>query len=112
MCTDKIIERRCLHIKKLCTYEEYCGYNNNGELNTDLVDFYKNIYCKIPNKTLNLNNFLPDYVINQPEIQARKLNEQEYNEFNIPILLRELTEALKQTKTTQFQELTVLLVLP
>ena len=67
-------------------------------MNTDLVDFCKDIYCKIPNKTLNLNNFLPDYIINQPEIQARKLNKQEYNEFNIPILLRELTDALKKTK--------------
>ena len=67
-------------------------------MNTDLVDFYKNIYCKIPNKTLTLTEFLPDYVIDQPEIQARKLNEQEYNEFNIPILMQELTEALKQTK--------------
>ena len=73
-------------------------------MNTDLVDFYKNIFCKTPNKILTLNNFLPDYVINQPEIQVRKLNEQEYNEFNIPILLRELNEALRQTKTTQAQE--------
>ena len=81
-------------------------------LNTDLVDFCKDIYCKIPNKTLNLNNFLPDYIINQPEIQARKLNEQEYNKFNIPILLRELTEALKQTKTIQAQGLTGLPTLP
>ena len=59
---------------------------------------FLNIYCKIPDKTLTLNNFLPDYVIDQPEIQARKLNEQEYNEYNIPISQRELTEVLKQTK--------------
>ena len=86
------------HIKKLCADGNYRDYTNNDELNTDLVDFYKNIYCKIPNKTLTLPDFLPDYVTDQPEIQARKLNEQEYNEFNIPISLRELTEALKQTK--------------
>ena len=86
------------HIKKLCADGDYHDFLNNDELNTDLVNFYKNIYCKIPNKTLTLPDFLPDYVIDQPEIQARKLNEQEYNEFNIPILLHELTEALKQTK--------------
>ena len=86
------------HIKKLDVNGEYRDYNNNYKLNMDLDDFYKDIYCKIPYKTLNLNNFLPDYIINQPEIQARKLNEQEYNEFNIPISLRELTEVLKQTK--------------
>ena len=80
-----------MHIKKNCADGKYPDYNNNDELNTDLVDFYKK-------KTLTLTNFLPDYVINQPEIQARKLNEQEYNEFDIPILLLELTEALKQTK--------------
>ena len=36
----------------------------------------------------------------QKYIQARKLNEQEYNEFNIPTSLQEqeLTEALKQIK--------------
>ena len=77
-------------------------------MNTDLVDFYKNIYCKIPNKTLTLTDFLLDYVIDQPDIQARKLNEQEYNEFKIPILLRELTEALKQTK----KKFMVILTLP
>ena len=86
------------HIKKLGTDGIYRDYVNSDELNTDLVNFYKNIYCNIPNKTLSLNEFLPDYVIDQPEIQARKLNEQDYNEFNTPITLRELTEALKQTK--------------
>ena len=63
------------YIKKLCADGEYRDYTNNKELNTDLVDFYKNNYCKIPNKTLTLPDFLPDYVIDQPEIQARKLNE-------------------------------------
>ena len=100
------------HIKKLDVNGEYRDYNNNNELNTDLVDFYKDIYCKIPNKTLNLKNFLPDYIINQPEIQSQKLNEQEYNEFNILISLCELTEALKQTKTIQAQGLTGLPMLP
>ena len=65
---------------------------------TTLYTFYKNIYCNIPDKNLNLDNFLPNYVINQPEIQARKLNMQEYNEFNVPFSLRELTEAHKQAK--------------
>ena len=53
------------------------------------------------NKTLTLNNFLPDYVIDQPEIQACKLNEQEYNEYNVPISLQELTEVLRQTKNNR-----------
>ena len=75
------------HIKKLGADGNNRDYFNNDELNTDLVNFYKNIYCKIPKKTLTLPDFLPDYVIDQPEIQARKLNEQEYNEFNTPIVV-------------------------
>ena len=90
------------HIKKLCANVEYCNYNNNQELNKDLVDFYKNIYCKITNKTLNLNNFLPDYVINQPEYKNASSTSKN---FNIPISLCELTEALKQTKNNTSPEI-------
>ena len=80
------------HIKKLDTNGEYQDYYDNDELNKNLVEFYKNIYCKIPQKTLNLEDFLPNYIINQPEIQTHKLNEQECNQFYVPISLREQTE--------------------
>ena len=101
------------HIKKLDVNGEYRDYNNNDELNTDLVDFYKDIYCKIPNKTLNLNNFLPEYILLTSQKYKLKSSMSKNTTSSIYLFccMNSLRHSNKQ-KTIQAQGLTGLPTLP
>ena len=72
-------------------------YQNNVERNNDITKFYKNIYTKIPNKTLTLSEFLTNDILQSPTIQNMKLTDEESTKDDMPITLKELTDALNTT---------------
>ena len=44
-------------------------YENNDERNADLCNYFKNIYSKIPEKTLSLEQFLTPEIMNSGYVQ-------------------------------------------
>ena len=69
-------------------------YQTNVERNNNITKFYKNIYTKIPNKTLTLSEFLTNDILQSPTIQNMKLTDEESTKDDTPITLKELTDAL------------------
>ena len=65
--------------------------------NNNITTFYKNIYTKIPNKTLTLSEFLTNDILRSPTIQNMKVTEEESHKDDTPITLKELTHALNTT---------------
>ena len=86
------------HIKKPNNNGDLVEYETNEQRNDDIVDFYKNIYSNKPTKTETITSFLGNNIITNPEVLNKKLTEQEKEQQNCEITLKELTDALNETK--------------
>ena len=73
-------------------------YENDDEQNSDLCNYFKNIYSKIPEKSLSLKQFLTPEIMNSDYVQSKKLSNLDSERDNIPITHHELTKALEETK--------------
>ena len=71
-------------------------YENDDEQNSDLCNYFKNIYSKIPEKSLE--QFLTPEIMNSDYVQSKKLSNLDSERDNIPITHHELTKALEETK--------------
>ena len=49
-------------------------YENDDERNTVLSNYFKYIYCKIPEKSLRLEQFLTPEIMNSDYVQSKKLS--------------------------------------
>ena len=73
-------------------------YDNDEERNSDICDFFKGIYSKVPEKSLNLEEFLTPEIMNSDYVQSKKLSNLDSERDNVPITHYELTKALEETK--------------
>ena len=60
-------------------------YENDDERNSDLVNYFKDIYSKIPEKSLNLEEFLTPEIMNSDYVQSKKLSNLDSERDNVPI---------------------------
>jgi len=73
-------------------------YETDDERNADIECFFKDIYGKIPDKSLTLEQFLTPDILNSDYVQSKKLSNLDSARDNVPISHHELTEALEETK--------------
>ena len=73
-------------------------YENDDERNSDLCKYFKNIYSKIPEKNLSLEQFLTPEIMNSEYVQSKKLSNLDSERDNVPITHYEFTKALGETK--------------
>ena len=71
---------------------------SDDERNSDLCNYFKNIYSKIPKKNLSLEQFLTPEIMNSEYVQSKKLSNLDSERDNVPITHYELTKALGETK--------------
>ena len=67
-------------------------------MNSDLCNYFKDFYSKIPEKSLNLEEFLTPDIMNSDYVQSKKLSNLDSERDNFPITHYELTKALEETK--------------
>ena len=60
-------------------------YENNDERNSDLCNYFKDIYSKIPEKSLSLKQFLTPEIMNSDYVQSKKLSNLDSERDNVPI---------------------------
>ena len=60
-------------------------YENNDERNSDLCNYFKDIYRKIPGKSLSLEQFLTPEIMNSDYVQSKKLSNLDSERDNVPI---------------------------
>ncbi len=60
-------------LKKCDNQGNIVDYESEDERNSDLCNYFKNIYSKIPEKTLSLEQFLTPEIMNSEYVQSKKL---------------------------------------
>ena len=85
-------------LKKCDNQGNIVDYESEDERNSDLCNYFKNIYSKIPEKTLSLEQFLTPEIMNSEYVQSKKLSNLDSERDNVPITHYELTKALGETK--------------
>ena len=85
-------------LKKIDAQGNLIDYESENERNFDLNKYFKNVYSKIPDKTLTLDQFLSPEILNSDYVQSKKLSDIQSNADNVPISHRELSKALDETK--------------
>ena len=65
-------------------------YENDDERNSDLGNYFKNIYSKIPEKSLSLEQFLTPEIMNSEYVQSKKLSNFDSERDNVPIHIMSL----------------------
>ena len=73
-------------------------YENDDERNSALCKYFKDIYSKIPEKSLNLEEFLTPEIMNSDYVQSKKLSNLDSERDNVPITHYELTKALEEQR--------------
>ena len=85
-------------LKKLDLQGNLIEYENNDERNEAICNYFKEIYSKIPNKSLTIDQFLSPEIVNSDHVKSKKLSNLDSARDNIPISHLELTKALNETK--------------
>ena len=85
-------------LKKTDNQGNRVDYLNENERNTDLANYFKDIYSRIPSKSLSLEQFLTPEIINSDYVQSKRLSNLDSERDNVPISHYELTKALNDTK--------------
>ena len=85
-------------LKKRDEHGAIVDYDTVEERNSDICNFFKDIYSKIPEKSLNLEEFLTPEIMNSNYVRSKKLSNLDSERDNVPITHYELTKALEETK--------------
>ena len=85
-------------IKKRDKHGDIVDYENDDEPNSDVSNYFKDIYSKILKKSLSLEQFLTLEIMNSDYVQSKKLSNLDSERDNVPITHYELSKALEETK--------------